>query len=149
MAIAGGGQRPRMFLWIKQLLLTAGFLMLMVEVRFEHREVVGEEWRGWIPIVYSGLMLIFVPLGTALFQRGGKKLLLALYGCGVVIGLIGVWLHADGHLLERVGEILAVWQHLVNKIDHNAPFHPPVLAPLAFVGLASIGIVLTLEDSDH
>src|ERR1700733_8381406 len=99
MAIRAGGQQAKRFLWIKQLLLAGGFLMLMCEVRFEHRQVVGEDWRGWIPIVYSGLMLILVPLGTALFNRGGKKLLLAVYAIGVVIGSIGVWLHADGHLL--------------------------------------------------
>jgi hypothetical protein len=149
MANTADSQRAKIFLWIKQLLLTGGFLMLMCEVRFEHRQVVNEEWKGWIPIVYSGLILIIVPLGTALFTRGGKKLLLAVYAIGVVIGSIGVWLHADGHLLQRIGEILAVWQHLVNKIDPNAPFHPPVLAPLAFVGLGAIGIALTLEDNDH
>ena len=148
MAGAVAAQRANLFLWAKQLLVAAGFLILMLEVRFEHREVVGENWKAWIPIVYSGLMLLCVPLATALFNRGGKKLLLALYALGAFLGLFGVWLHAHKHLFARLAEVMAVWQHLVNKIDPSVPFHPPVLAPLAFMGLASLGLVVTLEKND-
>ncbi len=149
MTTSSGGQRAKLFLWIKQLLLAGGFLMLMCEVRFEHRQVVPDEWKGWIPVGYSALMLLIIPAAVAIYQRGGKKLLLALYAIGILVGCVGVFIHAEGHFVQRIQELLVVWQHLVNKIDPTAPFHPPILAPLAFVGLGSIGLVLTLDDNGH
>ena len=37
--------------------LLSGAAFLLVEVRFEHREVLGETWRGWIPLTCAALLL--------------------------------------------------------------------------------------------
>ena len=31
-------------------LLVGGAALLLLELRFEHREVLGETWRSWIPL---------------------------------------------------------------------------------------------------
>src|SRR2546425_12727661 len=36
--------------------LLSGAAFLLVEVRFEHREVLGETWRGWIPLTCAALL---------------------------------------------------------------------------------------------
>jgi len=33
--------------------LLGGVALLLCELRFEHREVLGETWRSWIPLIYA------------------------------------------------------------------------------------------------
>jgi len=33
--------------------LLGGMALLLCELRFEHREVLGETWRSWIPLIYA------------------------------------------------------------------------------------------------
>jgi len=33
----------------------AGMAMLMIEIRWVHRKVLGEKWESWIPLVYVGV----------------------------------------------------------------------------------------------
>jgi hypothetical protein len=145
MGIDKGKSSEKPFRWLEQLIMWGGYLLLLLEVRFEHREVVAQKWQAWIPIAYCALMLILIPLCMAIWNRGGRKLLIGFYSIGFPIGLVGAWLHSDGHIRSRLMEVLVVWQHLFGKIDPNQPFHPPFLAPLAFVGLALVGILLTSE----
>ena len=35
-----------------------GAAMLLAEIRFEHREVLGETWVAWLPIAYAALLLV-------------------------------------------------------------------------------------------
>src|SRR5207245_5568510 len=51
--------------------LLSGAASLLVEVRFEHREVLGETWRGWIPLAWAALVIAAgVPAWLA-WARGG------------------------------------------------------------------------------
>ena len=60
--------------------LLSGAAFLLVEVRFEHREVLGETWRGWIPLAWAALVIAAgVPAWLA-WTRGGRKLLTVLPG---------------------------------------------------------------------
>ena len=47
------------------LILTAGFVMLVVDLRFEHVDVVRKHSAAWILIVYSGLMIILGGAGLS------------------------------------------------------------------------------------
>ena len=38
--------------------LPGGVALLLFELRFEHREVLGETWHSWIPLVYSSVTLL-------------------------------------------------------------------------------------------
>lgn len=36
----------------------AAFALLLMELRFDHRNVLGEHWQAWALLNYSGLMII-------------------------------------------------------------------------------------------
>ena len=129
----------RGFWTLNQLLvlaLTAGFAALVLDLRSEHIDVVRKHWTPWIPIGYSGLMVVVGAVGLASWARGGRQLLLAAFATAFVVGGLGFWLHNDGHPLSVVGNMLAAWTQPL----HHAK-GPPQLAPLAFVGLGLLGLL--------
>jgi len=131
-------QNPLLVRWLLHGALLAGFIFLLLDIRFEHREVVTDTWQGWIPIAFSGLMILLGPLSLWLFQKGGKYLLAVGYLLSIIVGTVGIWLHGEGKLIARLQELLSVWQ----SFDPHAHHHPPVLAPFAFLGLGTIGLLL-------
>ena len=38
--------------------MLGGVALLLCELRFEHREVLGETWRSWIPLIYAAVTLL-------------------------------------------------------------------------------------------
>ena len=101
-----------------------------MEVRYDHRSVLGEGVVAWIPIVYSILMMIASVLGLFFWSRGGRQVLLAGYLLAIVVGLTGFWFHTDGRLLRSVRREFSAW---VRKLPDEDK--PPALAPLAFAGV--------------
>ena len=86
---------------ISHALLAGGFMLMMLDIRFEHKSVVGEMPIAWLPIFYSMSMLFLIPLGVMLWTRGGKYLLTACYAGAAIVGMVGIYFHSDGHLIER------------------------------------------------
>ena len=43
-------------------ILLGGLAMLVVELRFEHREALGETWHAWIPLAYAAATLLAEPI---------------------------------------------------------------------------------------
>ena len=105
--------------------LLGGVALLLVELRFEHREVLVETWHSWIPLVYSALTLVAGVGALVRWTAGARQALAILFGGGLAIGLLGFWFHTGGHLT-------AIW----------VPNHPPALAPLAFCGLGTLGVLI-------
>jgi hypothetical protein len=105
-----------------------------VEVRYDHRSVLGEGVVAWIPIVYSILMMVASVLGLFFWSRGGRQALLAGYLLAIVVGLTGFWFHTDGRLLRSVRREFSAW---VRKLPDEDK--PPALAPLAFAGFGILG----------
>jgi hypothetical protein len=122
-----------------------GFFLLLCEIRFEHREVLVEDWRPWIPIVFCGLMLVVIPLATWLWGRGGKKVLCGCYCLTMCLGLLGLVFHSEGHFIQRLSEIFSVWLSTLQDGAAIKAHHPPLLAPAAFAGLGAIGLLFCLE----
>lgn len=118
------------------LVLTAGFLLLVVDLRSEHVDVVRHHWTAWIPIVYSGIMVVLGGIGLATWERGGRQALLAGFAVAFVVGGLGYWFHNDGHLIAPIVTVLQAW---VLHLHHNDG--PPTLAPLAFAGLGLLGVL--------
>ncbi len=123
-----------------------GFFLLLSEIRFEHRAVLVEDWRPWIPIVFCGLMLIVIPFATWLWGRGGSKVLLGCYCLTMCLGVFGLIVHSEGHLLQRLGEIFSVWSSTLQDGAAIKAHHPPLLAPAAFAGLGAIGLLFCLNE---
>ncbi len=122
------------------LILTAGFALLVVDLRSEHVDVVRRHWTAWIPIVYSGVMVAVCAAGLAAWERSGRPMLLAAFASAFVVGGLGFWFHNHGHLISAVITVLDAW---VLPLHHEKG--PPQLAPLSFAGLGLLGVLACLR----
>jgi hypothetical protein len=116
------------------LLLIGGFGVVLVQVRYDHRSVVGEHPVAWIPIAYSILMIVASAFGLLFWSRGGRQVLLVGFLLAILVGLVGFWYHTNGRLVRSVQHELSAW---VRKIPDEDK--PPALAPLAFAGFGILG----------
>ncbi len=124
-------------------LLLGGLALLLCEIRFEHREVLAERWHAYLPLAYAEMML---PVGAASlvgWEKWGRQTLLLGFALGLVVGALGVWFHTDGHPLRGVGRVLSAWRLPPGDNGGIKPelSGPPAMAPFAFVGLGSIGLL--------
>lgn len=124
--------------------LLGGILVLMLEIRFEHREVLGERWESYVPLVYCAAMLLFGGAGLIAYRSWGRRLLLIGFSIGFVVGCAGLWFHSDGQPLRAIRRIVLAWALPPGDNGGIKPqlSGPPVMAPLAFLGLSSVGILV-------
>jgi hypothetical protein len=119
-----------------------GAALLLAEVRFEHREALGETWHAWLPLGYAALLLFGGGAALLRWHRGGRRILAALFALGFVIGALGIWFHSGGHPLTHVLQVLSTWQVPPGQNGGiKIGSQPPTLAPTAFWGLGSIGLI--------
>jgi hypothetical protein len=122
--------------------LLGGAAALIGEIRFEHREALGETWHAWVPIAYLTLLLIVGGTALVRFQRGGRQVLLMLFGLAIAVGALGIWFHADGHPARAIVQVVTIW---LSKLGSDGGIKigsvPPVLAPGAFVGIGVLGLL--------
>jgi len=116
------------------LVLIAGFAMLVVDLRSEHVDVVRRNWLAWIPIVYSGAMVVLGAAALAGWERGGRQALLIAFAAAFLVGGFGFWFHNHGDLVSGVLTVLSAWTKPLHHEDV-----PPPLAPLSFAGLGLLG----------
>jgi hypothetical protein len=121
--------------------LLGALSLLLVEIRFEHRTVLGEAWQAWIPLFYCGGMVAVGAGGLARWHRGGRRVLLVGFAVAFLIGLLGLWFHSDGHPISGVLQVLRAWTLRPGADGGVKVGAPPVLAPLAFIGLGSMGVL--------
>ncbi len=121
--------------------LLGALSLLLVEIRFEHREALGEAWQSWIPLLYCGAMLVLGAVALTRWHRGGRLVLLVGFAAAFLIGLLGVWFHSEGHPISGVIQVLAAWALRPGDAGGIKVGAPPVLAPMAFVGLGSMGVL--------
>jgi hypothetical protein len=122
--------------------LLGGAAVLLAEVRFEHREVLGETWHAWIPLACATLLVLVGSAALARFRKGGRAVLTALFGVTAAVGALGLWFHSGGHPLRRVIQVLSAWALLPGQ-DGGIKIgsQPPALAPVAFCGLGLLGLL--------
>ena len=127
--------------------LVLGAAFLLCEIRFEHREVLGETWRSWIPLGYAALALAGgIPAWLA-WKRGGRKVLRGLFALALAVGLAGAWFHSDGRPVRTFARVAAAWALPPGKDGGTKPGSaPPLLAPLAFCGLGLLGLLACASD---
>ena len=126
--------------------LLGGVALLMAELRFEHREVLGETWRSWIPLVYSAATLLAGAIALLRWNGQGRRALAVLFGIGIAVGLLGFWFHTGGHLFTGLRNVLLAWRVPLGQ-DGGIKMgsQPPALAPLAFCGLGTLGVLVCAE----
>jgi hypothetical protein len=142
------------------LLALGAFFMLMMELRFEHMDALGDHWQAWIPIVFSGVMIVVGIWGLYFWDRGGRKVLFWAFAISIIVGLLGVWFHDKGDPWKSVTVVAEAWQapilkHPKPNISETpsaptpAPANPPKkkkkpkppLAPLSFSGMGLLGML--------
>jgi len=121
--------------------LLGALSLLLVEIRFEHREALAEAWQSWIPLFYCGAMLALGAAALTRWHRGGRQVLLVGFATAFLIGLLGLWFHSEGHPISGVFRVLGAWALRPGDAGGIRIGTPPVLAPLAFVGLGSMGVL--------
>lgn len=93
----------------------------------------------WIPVIYA-------PLGAAtsfllaLKSKPGKVLSLThifIMILGVIVGILGTAFHAN-EALNPLGQLTWIW----------LTFASPIMAPLAFAGIALVGLYASFEEVD-
>lgn len=125
--------------------MAGGFLLLLLEIRFQHRAALIDDWRPWIPIVFCNIMIYLIPIAGLFWQKGGKQILACSYFLTIAMGAAGVYFHSEGHLIWRVMELTRVWLIPPNQGAEIVAHYPPVLAPLSFMGLGLIGLLFCFE----
>jgi hypothetical protein len=119
-----------------------GAAFLLADIRFEHREVLGETWAAWIPLAYATLLLVGGGAAILRFHRGGRGVLRVLFGAAVVVGALGIWFHSGGHPFRGVAQVLISFALEPGKNGGiKIGSEPPPLAPGAFCGLGFIGLI--------
>ena len=119
-----------------------GAAMLLAEIRFEHREVLGETWHAWIPLAYAALLLVAGGAALFRFRRGGREVLRVLFAAAIVVGAAGIWFHSGGRPVRQAAKVLSSFALEPGK-DGGIKIgtEPPPLAPAAFCGLGFIGLI--------
>jgi hypothetical protein len=123
--------------------LLGGMALLLCELRFEHREVLGETRRSWIPLIYASVTLLGGLVALLRWDGKGRRVLAMLFGAGIAVGLVGFWFHTDGHLVTGLRNVLLAWRVPLGQ-DGGIKMgsKPPALAPLAFCGLGTLGLLV-------
>ncbi len=103
------------------LTLLGGYVLLLVEVRAAHQDVLGGHPIAWTPIVFSGLMVLLGVAGLLGWEKGGRRLLFWAFAVSLFVGALGVWIHNDGHPLKGVMGELSAWKRPVvtDSDDHQ------------------------------
>jgi hypothetical protein len=125
------------------LLLLGGLASLMIDIRWEHRVELAHQWETWIPLVYIGLMLIAGVVGLYRWNRWGRRILQVGFSLALIVGVLGTWFHSKGDPVGTFRRVLTAWVVPLGadggiKTDST----PPEMAPLAFVGLGLIGLLV-------
>ena len=125
--------------WIPWAAVLGGAATLLVELRWEHRIALGEEWPSWLPLIWLGLVLLSGALALA---AGGRAiaLLRAVCAAGLLLGPIGVLVHTGGKPVKQLGKVLGAWTIARGQDGGEKPGErPPALAPLGIAGLGLAG----------
>lgn len=123
------------------LALMLGFGGLLVDIRGEHVEVVREDWKAWIPLVYGGVMMLLC--GITLVAWGGvsRRILFWAFVPALLVGGMGFYFHNERHLAENLSDSIKAWYDPEQKL----PVGPPHFAPLAFAGIGVLGLLATAK----
>lgn len=137
------------------LLVAGGFLLMLIDVRHMHREILSEHWQSWIPIVIS-VLGFFIAVALIKIKRL-KFLAILIYLSGIGAGLYGSYLHSEGEMnkyldlfasKEIVAYALDKDEYENEKNENEKEEAPPLLAPLGLSGLCAFGLVGALSMSN-
>lgn len=119
--------------------LAASCLFLLVEVVYEHREVIGERPIALAPAVVCVLAVLVSLWAFAKWQPQAQKALQVVSVLLLIVGLAGIYFHNAERLKGEHHEEHEASEH---KEGHEEK-HAPPLAPLALSGMGILGLIVT------
>ena len=134
------------------LAVLGAFALLMIELRYNHRNVLGEHWQSWIPLVYSGTMIVAGAVAVAAWERGGRIVLFWGFALALGVGGVGFWMHNDGKPQRGVARELSAWTLPIEAGHHHHDDEAPPfeVAPTSDQGEAATSEAATSEtDAGH
>lgn len=123
-------------------LLGLTFVGLFFDIKFEHRDVLREEWTSYIPLVASWVAVVAVVL--ALLKSGKAHVLSAvLFVLIALTGLVGVYEHTKlrGYMFTRYFTEVDPGRG-PNGRPTLKGWQRPTFAPMSFTLLGTLGFVL-------
>jgi len=127
------------------LLLLGAYATLIVDIRAEHVDVVRLHWMGWIPLAYCAVMILLLVIALKFWNATTRAILFGAFSLGLIVSIWGLWIHnhIDEHnFATTIRELINAWYV---RDAHYADGLPPHLAPIAFAGLALIGMLSTAK----
>ncbi len=139
------------------LTLFIGFVIMAIEIKYEHKRVLDTETKAWIPIYYSWTAALASIIG-AFFVAKLRWVLAAVYVLGIAVASVGFWFHLEKNKGD-IGKLFAYQPMIVHAQEPESeepedeivdegpvivylPKPPPILAPLGIAGLAAVGLIL-------
>ena len=123
------------------LMLAGAFVGLMMDIRVEHVDAVHHRSIAWLPILYCAVMAV-ASMGACVFWSPlARRIMIALFLLAFIVGGAGFYLHNHGKLTKAITSAVNAW--IDPSMDHVDA--PPQLAPLAFGGLGTIGLLASLK----
>ncbi len=126
---------------ILMIALAGGFAGLMMDIRVEHVEAVHENRIAWVPIFYSAFMAVASTIAFVGWTRRSRIVISCFFLLAVGVGAIGFYFHNNGNVKKVITNSIRAW--VDPKMEHSEG--PPMVAPLAFVGLGMIGTLAALH----
>lgn len=119
------------------LLLAGGAATLFLDVKYEHRFVLGEDWKAYIPLVASGAAIVATFLAFAQAQAA-RTFAWVLFALVFATGLAGVYFHTG---LKPV-MFTRYLKEPAQSAQNVSGFDRPTIAPLSYTGLGLFGMIL-------
>jgi hypothetical protein len=115
-----------------------GFATLLLEIRHEHRVVLGETWRAYIPLACAAAVLAVGAVALLRWTRATRRALMGAFAAAVLVGVLGMFFHGGPRAVQHV---LRAWRLRPGETGGAPPgSEPPPLAPLSFCGLGALGV---------
>lgn len=131
------------------LILFAGFVTLVFEVRYEHRYVLRDPqtWQSWIPLVYTALASVGCLVGM-IGKKAARTVSATIFFLGIAVGMFGLYMHTKFEQTTFLKFLRPDAKIYTAQKDSNgnpieAQVVRPVAAPMSLSGLAAIGFVVT------
>ena len=131
------------------LFVTAGFAFLLLDTFLEHRDVLTSEIWSLVPVIFSALAMIVGIIAVARWKNGMIRFLNGVLIASLVVGLAGMYFHLreeddkDERGRPAVEQRTDRDEGLSTGEGEEAEKDKPPLAPLAFGGLAVLGLMAT------
>jgi len=112
------------------------FAFFCIDSLIEHWSILNDELLSYIPVVFSGIAALMTFSGGIRWKESCIKMLKVVFICSFLVAATGLYLH----ILEEEDDEDATEEQIEHEQKEK---DKPPLAPLAFGGIAVVGVIAT------